>query len=80
MFWFQVRGDKVDKFTDIASQPKEEYIFKIENYDGITGILENVQNKIIEIEGDDELFYPHSQMMLLQISIVSAWQAVSVVM
>ncbi|XP_028451723.1 integrin alpha-M isoform X2 [Perca flavescens] len=41
----------LDKFRGIASEPTEKYAFKIENYDGLTGILENFQKKIFTMEG-----------------------------
>lgn len=42
----------MDKFRDIASEPKDKNAFKIENYNGLTGILENFQKKIFKMEGD----------------------------
>ncbi|XP_030596362.1 integrin alpha-L-like [Archocentrus centrarchus] len=45
-------GDaKLDKFRAIASEPKDKNAFKIENYDGLTEVLENFQKKIFVIEG-----------------------------
>uniref|UniRef100_A0AAQ5YWQ5 VWFA domain-containing protein n=1 Tax=Amphiprion ocellaris TaxID=80972 RepID=A0AAQ5YWQ5_AMPOC len=42
---------KLDKFRAIASEPKDKNAFKIENYDGLTGVLENFQIKIFNMEG-----------------------------
>ncbi|XP_026025555.1 integrin alpha-L-like isoform X1 [Astatotilapia calliptera] len=39
------------KFRAIASEPKHRNAFKIENYDGLTGVLENLQKKIFTVEG-----------------------------
>uniref|UniRef100_A0A3Q3IWD3 VWFA domain-containing protein n=1 Tax=Monopterus albus TaxID=43700 RepID=A0A3Q3IWD3_MONAL len=50
-FVIGVNVANLDKFTDIASKPTDKYAFKIENYDGLTGILENFQKKIFSIEG-----------------------------
>uniref|UniRef100_A0A7N6B9M9 VWFA domain-containing protein n=1 Tax=Anabas testudineus TaxID=64144 RepID=A0A7N6B9M9_ANATE len=50
-FVIMVKAAKQDKFTHIASQPTVKYAFKIENYDGLTGILENFQKQIFEMEG-----------------------------
>lgn len=47
---------KLEKFKDIASEPKDKNIFKIENYNGLTGILENFQKKIFSMEGEVELY------------------------
>ncbi|KAK7930754.1 hypothetical protein WMY93_007149 [Mugilogobius chulae] len=37
----------VTRLRIIASEPKDENTFYIENYDGLTGVLENLQNKIV---------------------------------
>ncbi|XP_044044763.1 integrin alpha-L-like isoform X2 [Siniperca chuatsi] len=50
-FVIGVRDATLDKFTAIASDPTDKYAFKIENYDGLTGILENFQIKIFNMEG-----------------------------
>uniref|UniRef100_A0A3Q1H080 VWFA domain-containing protein n=1 Tax=Anabas testudineus TaxID=64144 RepID=A0A3Q1H080_ANATE len=50
-FVIMVKAAKQDKFTHIASQPIVKYAFKIENYDGLTGILEIFQKQIFEMEG-----------------------------
>ncbi|XP_040892769.1 integrin alpha-D [Toxotes jaculatrix] len=50
-FVIGVKAAKLDKFEDIASKPTDKYAFKIENYNGLTGILENFQIKIFKIEG-----------------------------
>ncbi|XP_005755474.1 integrin alpha-L-like [Pundamilia nyererei] len=42
---------KLDKLRAIASEPKHRNAFKIENYDGLTGVLENIQKKIFTVEG-----------------------------
>lgn len=39
----------------IASDPKDKYAFKIENYQGLTGLLENFQKHIFNIEGDTKV-------------------------
>ncbi|KAA8594504.1 hypothetical protein FQN60_011639 [Etheostoma spectabile] len=39
------------KFKGIASEPIGKYAFKIDNYDGLTGILINFQKKIFTMEG-----------------------------
>ncbi|XP_042075511.1 integrin alpha-L isoform X2 [Haplochromis burtoni] len=45
-------GDaKLDKFRAIASEPKHRNAFKIENYDGLTGVLENLPKNIFTVEG-----------------------------
>lgn len=51
-FWFQVKVKSMKKFEDIVSEPKDQYAFKIEQYNGLTGILENFQNRIFNMEGD----------------------------
>ncbi|XP_044044756.1 integrin alpha-D [Siniperca chuatsi] len=50
-FVIGVKNAALDKFTAIASDPTDKYAFKIENYDGLTGILENFQIKIFNMEG-----------------------------
>ncbi|XP_063333417.1 integrin alpha-L-like [Pelmatolapia mariae] len=46
-----VGAAKLDKFRVIASEPKHGNAFKIENYDGLTGVLENLQKKIFTVQG-----------------------------
>uniref|UniRef100_A0A3Q3MM12 Integrin alpha-L-like n=1 Tax=Labrus bergylta TaxID=56723 RepID=A0A3Q3MM12_9LABR len=50
-FVIGVKDASLDKFTAIASEPKEKYAFKIENYDGLKGVLENFQKKVFSLEG-----------------------------
>ncbi|XP_070684031.1 integrin alpha-X [Pempheris klunzingeri] len=50
-FVIGVKEANLDKFRAIASEPKDKNAFKIENYDGLTGILENFQKKIFKMEG-----------------------------
>ncbi|MCJ8748276.1 hypothetical protein PDJAM_G00163490 [Pangasius djambal] len=42
--------DNFEKLNKLASEPKESNIFKIENYDGLNGLLDKLQNKIYGIE------------------------------
>lgn len=51
VFWFQIKDAKLDKFRAIASEPKDKNAFKIENYDGLTGVLENFQKDVFVMEG-----------------------------
>nr|XP_024658486.1 integrin alpha-M-like isoform X1 [Maylandia zebra] len=46
-----IKDAKLDKFRAIASEPKDKNAFKIENYDGLKGVLENFQKKIFAVEG-----------------------------
>uniref|UniRef100_A0A669BSI0 Integrin alpha-L n=1 Tax=Oreochromis niloticus TaxID=8128 RepID=A0A669BSI0_ORENI len=46
-----IKDAKLDKFRAIASEPKNKNAFKIENYDGLTGVLENFQKDIFVMEG-----------------------------
>ncbi|XP_059199834.1 integrin alpha-M-like [Centropristis striata] len=50
-FVIGVKDAKLDKFRAIASDPKDKNAFKIQNYDGLTGVLGNFQNKIFKMEG-----------------------------
>uniref|UniRef100_A0A3Q1EBY7 Integrin alpha-L-like n=1 Tax=Acanthochromis polyacanthus TaxID=80966 RepID=A0A3Q1EBY7_9TELE len=50
-FVIGVKDAALDKFRAIASEPKEKNAFKIEDYDGLTGVLENFQIKIFNMEG-----------------------------
>lgn len=43
---------KLDKVKPIASEPKDKNAFKIDDYNGLTGILDNFQNRIFTMEGD----------------------------
>uniref|UniRef100_A0A3B5LVR3 VWFA domain-containing protein n=1 Tax=Xiphophorus couchianus TaxID=32473 RepID=A0A3B5LVR3_9TELE len=45
--------NKFDKLKTIASEPKNNNVFKIENYDGLTGILGSLQKQIFAIEGSN---------------------------
>uniref|UniRef100_A0A8C4F4P2 VWFA domain-containing protein n=1 Tax=Dicentrarchus labrax TaxID=13489 RepID=A0A8C4F4P2_DICLA len=49
-FVIGVKDANLDKFRAFASEPKDKYAFKIKNYDGLTGILENLQKKICKME------------------------------
>uniref|UniRef100_A0A665UZU2 Integrin alpha-M-like n=1 Tax=Echeneis naucrates TaxID=173247 RepID=A0A665UZU2_ECHNA len=55
-FVIGVKDVTLDRFTSISSAPTEKYAFKIENYDGLKGILENFQKRIFKIEGEDQSF------------------------
>ncbi|XP_029004130.1 integrin alpha-M-like [Betta splendens] len=46
-----VRGPRLDRFTAIASKPTKDFGFQIENYDGLTGILENILIRIFRMKG-----------------------------
>ncbi|XP_028264897.1 integrin alpha-M [Parambassis ranga] len=48
-FVIAVKNVNLKRFETIASKP--ENAFKIENYDGLTGVLENFQKKIFKMEG-----------------------------
>ncbi|KAI4832766.1 hypothetical protein KUCAC02_015715 [Chaenocephalus aceratus] len=50
-FVIGVKDAKLEKFRAIASEPKDKNAFKIENYDGLKGVLENFQKKIFQMEG-----------------------------
>ncbi|XP_024119847.1 integrin alpha-D [Oryzias melastigma] len=41
----------MDKIKPIASEPKDKYVFKIEDYKGLDGIFKTLKNKIIIVEG-----------------------------
>ncbi|XP_027872214.1 integrin alpha-L [Xiphophorus couchianus] len=49
----KIQEDKFDKLKTIASEPKNNNVFKIENYDGLTGILGSLQKQIFAIEGSN---------------------------
>uniref|UniRef100_A0A3B3UF29 Integrin alpha-L-like n=1 Tax=Poecilia latipinna TaxID=48699 RepID=A0A3B3UF29_9TELE len=48
-----IKDHQFDKLRTIASEPKEKNVFKITNYDGLTGLLENFQKQIFAIEGSN---------------------------
>uniref|UniRef100_UPI0037E83128 integrin alpha-L n=1 Tax=Semicossyphus pulcher TaxID=241346 RepID=UPI0037E83128 len=50
-FVIGVKDAKLDKFRAIASEPKDKNAFKIKNYDRLTGVLENFQVKVFNLEG-----------------------------
>ncbi|XP_008292527.1 integrin alpha-X [Stegastes partitus] len=50
-FVIGVKYANLDKFRAIASEPKDKNAFKIEDYNGLTGVLETFQNSIFNIEG-----------------------------
>ncbi|XP_010782102.1 integrin alpha-M [Notothenia coriiceps] len=50
-FVIGVKDAKLEKFRAIASEPKDKNAFKIENYDGLKGVLESFQKKIFQMEG-----------------------------
>uniref|UniRef100_A0A3Q3VZT2 VWFA domain-containing protein n=1 Tax=Mola mola TaxID=94237 RepID=A0A3Q3VZT2_MOLML len=50
-FVIGVKDAKLEKFKEIVSEPKDKNAFKIEHYNGLTGILENLQKKIFKMEG-----------------------------
>ncbi|KAG7247511.1 hypothetical protein CRUP_008945, partial [Coryphaenoides rupestris] len=49
-FVIGVKNVKLANLHVIASEPKETNTFHIENYDGLTGILKNFEEKIFNIE------------------------------
>lgn len=65
----------------IASEPKDKNVFKIENYDGLTEILEILQRQIHKMEGDVFLgfFFLPLCTIMLQTSILSSWCAHAIV-
>ncbi|XP_078803294.1 integrin alpha-L isoform X2 [Oryzias latipes] len=50
-FVIGVKIDSMEKIKPIASEPKDKNVFKIEDYQGLDGILKNFQNKIFNMEG-----------------------------
>ncbi|XP_074544283.1 integrin alpha-L [Halichoeres trimaculatus] len=50
-FVIGVKKAVLDKFRDIASEPKDKNVFQIEDYNGLTGLLENLQKKVFNLEG-----------------------------
>ncbi|KAM3624674.1 uncharacterized protein V6R79_026459 [Siganus canaliculatus] len=50
-FVIGVKDANLAKFRAIASEPKDQNAFKIDNYNGLTGILDNFQKRIFKIEG-----------------------------
>ncbi|KAK0154214.1 Integrin alpha-L [Merluccius polli] len=51
-----VRDVKLDKLYSIASEPKHNNTFHINNYDGLAGILKHFDEKIFNIEGALDVF------------------------
>nr|XP_057925143.1 integrin alpha-D isoform X2 [Doryrhamphus excisus] len=54
-FAIGVKDVSLDKVKSIASDPKDKYAFKIKQYDGLTGLLENFQKHIFSMEGDSKV-------------------------
>ncbi|XP_061536738.1 integrin alpha-D isoform X2 [Phycodurus eques] len=54
-FVIGVKIESLNEVKTIASDPKDKYAFKIENYEGLTGLLENFQKYIFKIEGDNKV-------------------------
>ncbi|KAM6941946.1 integrin alpha-L [Lycodopsis pacificus] len=52
-FVIGVKNVEMKLFRAIASEPKHKNAFKIENYDGLKGVLENFQKKIFKMEGSN---------------------------
>ncbi|XP_060931013.1 integrin alpha-M-like [Limanda limanda] len=52
-FVIGVKDFSLERFTAIASKPAEDYVFPIENYNGLEGILEKFQKRIFKMEGGD---------------------------
>ncbi|KAM3864688.1 integrin alpha-L [Diretmus argenteus] len=50
-FVIGVKNVKLNKLRAIASEPKDNNTFLIQDYNGLTGILENFEKKIFNIEG-----------------------------
>ncbi|KAG7316203.1 hypothetical protein KOW79_021069 [Hemibagrus wyckioides] len=50
-FVIGVGSVSLDKLNSLGSKPSDSYVFRIENYDGLNGLLDNLQNKIYAIEG-----------------------------
>ncbi|XP_062866546.1 integrin alpha-D [Trichomycterus rosablanca] len=50
-FIIGVGNVNLQSLTDLASEPKHNNTFKIENYNGLNGLLDQLQNKIYSIEG-----------------------------
>ncbi|XP_076838543.1 integrin alpha-M isoform X2 [Brachyhypopomus gauderio] len=48
----ELNKEQFAKLVTLASEPKNENTFKIENYKGLKGLLFNLQNKIYNIEGE----------------------------
>ncbi|XP_051982478.1 integrin alpha-D isoform X2 [Xyrauchen texanus] len=44
----------LNKLTSLASEPKQNNTFYIQDYGGLKGLLDNLQNKIYNIEGSQE--------------------------
>ncbi|KAF5889137.1 integrin alpha-L-like [Clarias magur] len=43
---------KLEKLEKFASEPKENNVFMINNYAGLNGLLDKLQNKVYDIEGN----------------------------
>ncbi|XP_057699342.1 integrin alpha-D [Corythoichthys intestinalis] len=54
-FVIGVKNEELKEVDTFASDPKDKYAFKIENYKGLTGLLENFQKHIFTIEGDTKV-------------------------
>ncbi|XP_034044085.1 integrin alpha-X [Thalassophryne amazonica] len=52
-FVIGVKNVQLEKLQAIASEPRQNNTFKIEDYSGLKGILENFQIKIFQMEGTD---------------------------
>ncbi|KAM7009680.1 integrin alpha-L [Tautogolabrus adspersus] len=50
-FVIGVKNVDLRKVRAIASEPKNKNAFKIENYDGLTGVLGNFQKQVFNLEG-----------------------------
>ncbi|XP_077575278.1 integrin alpha-L [Stigmatopora nigra] len=54
-FVIGVRKENLTQVDIFASEPKEKYVFKIDNYTGLAGLLQNFERHIFQIEGDDKV-------------------------
>ncbi|XP_054635985.1 integrin alpha-D [Dunckerocampus dactyliophorus] len=54
-FVIGVKDVSLDKVKALASDPKDKYAFKIEQYDGLRELLENFQKHIFSMEGDTKV-------------------------
>ncbi|KAM7393612.1 hypothetical protein PAMP_020470 [Pampus punctatissimus] len=50
-FVIGIKVENLVKLEPIASKPMDKYAFKIENYDGLTQLLESLQKRILKTEG-----------------------------
>lgn len=56
-FWFQINQHHgMNKFRLLASEPKDKTVFRIEGYDELTDILEILQKRICDTEGEPFFF------------------------